>query len=327
MPFQVAVTYLPNKGQRQVIHSVLDDIAEIRYLPDLADQDRVATLERAEVILAKSFAMAEMTPHDVALLKKARLVQLIFAGADNTPFASIPENITVASNAGAFASPLAEHVLAMTLCLAKSILPRHRQLAKGNFERSGFSKELKGGVCGIIGLGGNGDAIARLMKKMGMQVQGINRSATSTCPLDFIGTPGDMDNLLQTSDVVVLTVPLTRETRHLIGQRELKLMKPDAILINVARGKVIDQEALFAHLKVTSSFGVGIDTWWSEPGMPGGFTLDYPFFDLPNVVGSPHNADHVKGSMAAATKAAAENIRSFLKGRDIKGVINRMDYV
>jgi phosphoglycerate dehydrogenase-like enzyme len=327
MTFQIAVTYSADEHERRVIHSVLADISDILYIAELEGQRRSSALGKADAILSRSFDEAEIGWHEAALLKRARFIQLIFAGADRIPFASIPENVSMASNVGAFANPLAEHVLAMVLCLAKSIIPKHNRLADGHFDLSGTSKELRGGICGIIGMGGNGGAIARLMKGVGMDVHGINRSATTAFPLDFIGTPADMEAVLKRSDVAVLTVPLTRQTFHLIGRHELQLMKPDGILINVARGKVIEQQALYDHLRATPSFGAGIDTWWSEPGDPGGFRLDYPFFDLPNFVGSPHNADDVPGIMTTAAKIAAENIRRFLEGKKIRGKLDRSDYI
>lgn len=327
MTFQIAITYIANERERRVLHSVLDDISDILYLADLKAHERASVLEKADVILSRSFAETEIELQEVVQLKSTRLIQLIFAGADNVPFAAIPENITVASNVGAFANPLAEHVLAMVFCLAKSIIPRHLQLVSGNFNQSAYNKELRGSICGIIGMGGNGAAIARLMKGVGMKVHGINRSASSPFPLDFIGASADMDAVLRRSDIVVLTAPLTRQTLNLIGRRELQIMKPEGILINVARGKVIEQQALYNHLRATPSFSAGIDTWWSEPGDPEGFKLDYPFFDLPNLVGSPHNADDVPGIMTVATKIAAENIRHFLEGKAIRGKVNRADYV
>ena len=187
MTVQVVVSYRANEREKGVIHSELGDISNIRYLADLKTHRRASALGKADVILSKSLAKAEIELEEAACLQNTRLIQLIFAGADKVPFAAIPENITVASNVGAFAIPLAEHVLAMVFCLAKSILPKHLQLSKGHFEQSGYNKELRGGICGIIGMGGNGAAIARLMKAVGMQVHGINRSATSSHPLDFIG--------------------------------------------------------------------------------------------------------------------------------------------
>ena len=327
MTFKIAITYIANERERHAIHTVLDDIADIIYLPDQKAHERASALEKTDAILSRSFSKTEITSREARQMTRTRLIQLVFAGADKVQFSAIPETITVASNAGAFASPLAEHVLAMTLCLAKSIMPRHLQLANGDFNQSGYNKALKDGVCGIIGMGGNGIAIAHLMKGVGMQVHGINRSATSSLALDFIGGPDDMDAVLRRSDVVVLTPPLTRQTRNLIGSHELQIMKPDAILINIARGKVVDQEALYKHLKTTPSFSAGIDTWWSEPGDPQGFKLDFPFFELPNLVGSPHNADDVPGVMTAATKMAAENIRHFLEGKAIRGRVDRADYM
>lgn len=325
--FQIAVTYPANERERRAIHAVLDDISNILYVSDLKAPGRGQVLRKADVILSKSFAQTEIRPQEIMQLKHARLIQLVFAGADSIPFEFIPENIAVASNVGAFAEPLAEHVLAMTLCLAKSILPRHLELGHGNFNQTVYNKQLRGGICGIIGMGGNGIAIARLMKAVGMEVHGINRCARSSFPLDFIGSPADMDTVLKRSDVVVLAVPLTRQTLHLVGRHELQIMKPDAILINVARGKVVDQRALYTHLKSRPSFGAGIDTWWFEPDDPSGFKLDYPFFDLPNLVGSPHNADDVPGAMTAATKSAAQNIHRFLEGKAVRGKISRADYV
>ncbi len=327
MPFQIVVTYLPTETQKQAIHTVLDNIATIQYLPDLTEPERLSALETTDAILANNWSPTEITAQETRYLKRTRMIQLMFAGADKVPFNSIPASITVASNVGAFAEPLAEHVLAMTLCLAKSILPRHLELARGTFDPAGYNQELKGSICGIVGMGGNGAAIARLMQAVGMQVHGINRSGTSPVPLNFVGNLDDLDTLLAKSDVLVLTVPLNKETVNLIGKRELQLMKPHAILINVARGKVIDQQALYEHLKATPSFRAGVDTWWSEPGSPDGFKLDYPFFDLPNLVGSPHNADDVPGAMTAAAKAAAKNIRRFLEGKKIQGKINRSDYI
>ncbi len=327
MPFQIAITYSPTKSQKEAIHATLDEIAAIQYLPELTGSKRLSALEAADVILANSWSATEITAQETRHLKKVRLIQLMFAGADKVPFESIPEGIALASNVGAFAEPLAEHVLAMTLCLAKSILPRHLELAKGDFNQSVYNKKIQGGICGIIGMGGNGAAIARLMQAVGMQVHSINRSGTSPVPLNFVGNLDDLDILLSKSDIIVLTVPLTNDTINLIGRRELRRMKPDAILINVARGKVIDQQALYEHLKATPTFGAGIDTWWSEPGSPDGFKLNYPFFDLPNFIGSPHNADDVPGAMTAASQLAAENIRRFLEDGEIRGKINRSDYI
>ena len=160
-----------------------------------------------------------------------------------------------------------------------------------------------------------------------MKVFGINRSGKTDAPVDFMGNVTDMKKVLQAADVIVVTTPLTRETRNLLGKKELDWMKSDAILINVGRGDVIDQQALYEHLASNPDFRAGIDTWWSEPSSGEDFILEYPFCKLPNFIGSPHNADHVPGSMPHATRLALENVKHFLLGEDIPGVLDRNDYL
>ena len=323
----VLVTYPPNEAEKEIIREVLNDIADIQFLADSAGNERTDLLAGADIIVALSFSPKEIAPAEVSRLGKVQFIQLVYAGADHLPFAQLPADILLAGNTGAFAEPLAEHVLALTLALAKNLLPRHKLLCEGRFDRSGYNRNLKGGICAILGMGGNGTKIAEIMRAAGMKVYGINRRGLSECPLDFMGTVADMQHVLQVSDVVVVTVPLTRETRHLLGKKELEWMKPDAILINVGRGDVIDQQALFSHLTSNPGFLAGIDTWWSEPIEGQDYTLDYPFCDLPNFIGSPHVADHVPGMLPVATGQALQNVKNYLLGKDIRGVLNRSDYL
>ncbi len=326
MPKHVLVAYDPGEKKKNVIADVLSGTARISYLPDLSAAEKDRVLAEADVVLGKSLSIREIRPEDLKKMQNLRFIQAVFAGADNIPFHQIPDRIIVACNPGAFAQPIAEHVLAMTLCLAKSLLVNHRLLAEGRFEQETLNKPLKDQICGIVGLGGNGRETAKIMQAAGMRIYGINRSGTCDLPVDFLGTMKDLPAVLRESDVLVLCVPLTRETRGLIGEKELKQMKPEAILINVARGDVINQEALYRHLADNPKFCAGIDTWWKEPGTHGVFTLDYPFFELPNLLGSPHNADDVPGVMTAALKRAAENIRQFLNDQKIFGRVDRNDY-
>ena len=104
-------------------------------------------------------------------------------------------------------------------------------------------------------------------------------------------------------------------------------MKPDAILVNVARGAIIDEKALYNHVKSHPSFLVGIDAWWTEPFMHGRFRMEYPFLELPNVLGSPHNSGVVPHVLVDATRQAVENVKYFLKGEKVMGIVQREDYL
>ena len=323
----ILVTYAPGEAEKEIYREILEDIADVHYLTEASENERTKLLDGADVIIALSFSQREIGHAEVSRMRKVRFIQLIYAGADNIPFALIPDDVILASNAGAFAEPIAEHVLALTLALAKNLFPKYKLLCDGRFDRSGFNRELKGGICGIIGYGGNGRKIARIMQAMGMKVYAINRSGKTDAAVDFMGTVRDLKKVLQAADVVVATTPLTRETRNMLGRKELEWMKPDAILINVGRGDVIDQQALYAHLKSNPDFRAGIDTWWSEPMGQEAFKLDYPFFDLPNIIGSPHVADHVPHSIPNSTRLALGNVRNYLLGNKIRGILNRKDYL
>ena len=326
MKKNIAVTYSPREEIRAIYDDILGDLAGIHFLQGPKDQDRIRLLESADVLVALSFSEKEIDRRDISYLQSLRFIQLVYAGADNIPFDIIPQGIILASNVGAFAEPIAEHVLALVLALAKNIIPDCRMLGEGQFDRTGFNQELKGGVCAIVGFGGNGKAIARTMQMMGMKIFGINRSGTTEAPVELVGKVSDLKKALEVADVVVVTTPLNRETRDLIGKKELEWMKDEAILINVGRGAVINQKALYDHLKSYPNFRAGIDTWWSEPPDRGEFVLDFPFFKLPNIIGSPHCADHVPRSIPRATLQALVNVRKFLEGEEIRGKLNRDDY-
>ena len=324
---KILVTYAPDEEEKEIYRDVLEGIADVHYLTEAAEKERTELLERADILIALSFSQREIGHTETSRLGNVGFIQLIYAGADNIPFALLPDDIILASNAGAFAKPIAEHVLALTLALAKNLFPKYKLLCDGRFIRSGFNREIRGGICGVIGFGGNGREISKTMRAMGMKVYGINRSGKTEANVDFMGTVRDMKEVLQAADVVVVTTPLTRETRNMLGKKQLEWMKPDAILINVGRGDVIDQQALYEHLKSNPDFRAGIDTWWSEPICQETFKLDYPFFDLPNIIGSPHNADEVKGTMTQATRLALENVKNFLMGDEIHGILNSSDYL
>ena len=327
MDKKIIVIYQPGAEEKDIYREVLENLAQVYYLKEESESNRSRLLKAAEIVVALSFSQKEIHSEEIPLLQNTRFIQLIYAGADNIPFEHIPAGIILAGNVGAFAAPLAEHVLALTLALAKKLVPKNKLLQDGKFDRTGFNQELKGGICGIVGLGGNGKKIAGTMQAMGMHIYGVNRTGQTDASVDFIGTVDDLRKVLEASDVVVLATPLTRATRDMIGKKELDWMKEDAILINVGRGDVVNQKALYDHLKSHPEFRAGIDTWWSEPVEPGPFKLEYPFFELPNIIGSPHCADHVPGAMSHATRSALGNVKKFLMGHEIRGRLHRQDYL
>ena len=239
----LVVVYELEGNGRKIVSDALDGAAEAIYLPDLDDAARADALRNADAVLART--TRELRQGEIALLKDTRLVQFINAGIDFVPLAELPAGVPVATNGGAYAEPMAEHALAMALAAAKRLLVEHAALAHGEFNQFTRNRMLAGGVCGILGFGGIGVATARLARGIGMKVHAINRRGRSEEPTDWIGTPDQLDMLLAASDVLVVCTPLTPATLGMIGAPQLARMKEDAILVNVARGEIVDERALY----------------------------------------------------------------------------------
>jgi glycerate dehydrogenase len=322
----VAVTYPVDDEFTRINTGVLDGSARVVFLHGRPEDEFREVVRQANALIG--WHLGEELPagilHDSPQM---RFVQLLSAGADAVDFGAIPERLILASNAGAYAEPMAEHVMAMALALAKRLPQRHAALARGEFHMWDPVLTLDGAVCAILGLGGIGKATARLMRAFGMRIHAINSTGRTSEQVEFIGTLADLDQVLAAADVVVMALPLIKATRGLIGARELGLMKPTAILVNVSRAAIVDERALYEHLRDHPEFCAGIDTWWHEPVPGSGFSTRYPFFDLPNMIGSPHNSGVVDGALEFGAVKAAENVRRFLYGEAVIGVVRREDYL
>jgi phosphoglycerate dehydrogenase-like enzyme len=322
----VAISYAVNDETRQANLDALKDAARVVFLQDQQPSQRLETLRRAEALIAWRLGR-ELSPDQLAHATRLRLIQFQSVGVDNVDFTAIPAGILVADNAGAYARPMAEHVMAMTLSLAKRLPQRHAALARGQFDQQTPSLTLDGAVCAILGFGGIGKRTAALMRAFGGRIHAVNTSGQTTEPVEFAGTLADLDTVLAAADVLVISLPLTRATRGLIGDQQLARMKPSAILVNVARAGIVDQGALYEHLRANPNFSAGIDTWWHEPPLGEDFRTDYPFFDLPNVLGSPHNSAIVAGSHAFAARHAAANVGRYLQSGSLAGTVRREEYL
>jgi glycerate dehydrogenase len=321
----IVVTYSVGDKRRSQLKDLLGREARLSFLADMPAGLREQTLIDADVLLSWNLPK-ELLPAGPSLLRKVKMIQLLSAGADHLPFSELRSDIVIASNIGAYADPMSEHVLAMALALAKNLMREHQNLIRGEFNQSVMNRLLAGSVCGIIGFGGIGRATARLMRGLGVRIYAVNTSGRTDEPVEYIGTLKDLEHVLSSSDFVSISLPLMKATRGLIGKRELGWMKPDAILINVARGAVIDEEALYEHLRSHPRFQAGLDVWWIEPFSSGEFKTTYPLLSLPNILGSPHNSAMVPGINEEGVRRAVENVKRFLRGEPIAGLVKPEDY-
>jgi len=146
MKKNIIVSYSPDEDAKMLFPEILGDLGHIDFLPEKDDSDRIRLLAGADVVVALSFAEQEIHESEISHLRNLRFIQLVYAGADHIPFSLIPKNILMASNVGAFAEPIAEHVLGLVLALAKNLLPNYKKLAAGRFDRDCYNQELKGAV-------------------------------------------------------------------------------------------------------------------------------------------------------------------------------------
>jgi len=315
---------LPDPRVKGIIESGLGGICSITYIEEA--RDRRLAMEQADAVLSWN-PNNELSDWECQMLKKAKFMQLLSAGADHVKFDMFPYSLAIAGNVGAYSGPMAEHVMAMALALAKNLQAEHNKLKAGNFDQMTMNKAIAGKNCAILGFGGIGKAAAKLMRAFGAKIFAVNTSGKTDEKVDFIGTIKEIEHVLKNADFIVVSMPLARSTRGLIGAKELAWMKKDAILVNVARGEIIDEKAFYEHMKANTGFKAGIDAWWVEPFRHGKFEMHYPFLDLPNVLGSPHNSAMVPEAMPEAIKEAVDNVRNFIKGEKVKGVFDRKEYI
>ena len=309
----LAIAAVSDASRRALIEQAADEAGDIIYLTDLDEAQQRETLGKATAIYAQH---TNQLPDDVGDLlgTDCKLLQFHSAGVDYLPLAKMPKDLPIAGNGGAFAEPMAEHGLAMTMAAAKRLFIEHDRLKTGEFNQFIRNKMLAGGVAGILGFGGIGVATASLLRGIGMKVHAIKRSGQTDEPVGWIGTPDQLDEMLAAADVLILSLPLSQKTEKMLNAEKLALMKPDAILVNLARGEIIDEAALYAHLVANPDFIACLDAWWVEPVRHGKFEMGFPFLDLPNVIGSPHNSASVGAWRGVAVQRAIENCARALKG-------------
>jgi len=323
----VAVTFDPVEEQKKAINLILEPRARVVYLKNYDSLRRGEVLGRTEILFCDNFASSEISREEVSGCKALKFIQTLYAGVDKTPFENLPKNVHLASNAGAFAGPVSEHTMALTLTCAKKIFPKEDLMRKGRFDRTPSNKQLSGGICVVVGFGGIGRAVAQKMRAFGMAIHVVNRSGGSENGTDRAWSLSDIDTILPFADVVVLSIPLTTETRGLFNRRRLEIMKDDAILVNVSRAPIIIHDDLLEHLQSNPRFFFGSDVWWREPEGEEALLSNDPILGLPNVVATPHNADCVPGAELVATEKASENIRRYLEGKSPQCLVNLNDYL
>ncbi len=269
---------------------------------------------------------------------RLRWIQFPFAGIDHVANAAIISNpdVRVTTSSGTMASQVAEYILAMLLGLGHHLPELISQQRRVEWPRDTWERfsprELRGSTVGIIGYGSIGRQLARLLQPFGVEILATKQNAMHPEDHGYIpdemGDPqGEMvhklypaqalKSMIKKSDFVVVCVPLTPETRNLIGQQELAAFKPEAYLIDVSRGGIVDQTALLAALKDRKLAGAAVDVFPVEP-----LPEDSPLWKAPNLVLTPHIAGISTYFNQRALQLFIENLRRYMAGQTLLNIFD-----
>ena len=253
-------------------------------------------------------------------LPRLRWFHTFSAGVDHPVFRTLVERGVLLTNSpGTTREPIAQYVVAMMLRVVK----RMDAWAQAQRERRWQpieSDELTAKTVGIVGVGRIGGELARLAKAFRMRVIGCRRRQRRMRFVDELVPPERLPDLLARSDFVVLALPLTAETERLIGERELRAMRPQAWLINVSRGRVVQEEALVRALKEGWIGGACLDVFEEEP-----LPKESELWSLSNVVVTPHNSGWSPLNLERGTEVFLDNLRRFVSGRPLRNRVRASD--
>jgi len=271
----------------------------------------IDSLEGFDVLIP---TMSQITGDIMDKGDRLRLIQQCGAGLEGVDIeAARRRNILVAnvpSGISGNADSVAELGIYMMIGLSRDVRKMTRNFANQKMGEP-RGKALTGRTVGLVGLGGIGQALVKRLKTFGVRLIGVKRhdpqAARKEFGLEWIGGPNDFKELLTRSDFVMLCLPVTAETKHLMNRESLSFMKTDAFLINLSRGGLIDRDALLEALATRRIAGAGLDVFWEEPPDP-----NDPIFDH-NVLATPHIGGSTDVSMQGIVSVVAENIRRIEK--------------
>jgi phosphoglycerate dehydrogenase-like enzyme len=251
--------------------------------------------------------------------RKLKWLQILTAGYDNAKQFGIPAGAQITNVGDALAPAVGLHAVSLLLTLQRQVPAFVKNQEKHGWDRSAAARVTMpfGSTAAVLGFGHIGREIARIMRALGAHVIGVSRTGAADNGADEMAPIAALDDVLKRSDAIMISLPLDDATHHLINARTLSLCKKNAIIVNIARGGIIDQIALTEALKAGTIAGAGIDVTDPEPLPP-----EHPLWDAPNLYLSPHLAG-AAGSMTTEriASAAADNLERFRRGEALKYVV------
>ncbi len=293
----------------------------VAYVPQLTPWVELGVDDRRALHQAHAVIMGRVLRTEAAafsLAPQLRVIALHTSGSDNVDLdEATRRNVVVTNVKGVNAEQCAEFAMGLMLCVTRQILTGDRAIRAGLWaSRTHTSMDVHGATVGVIGLGQIAKAFVTRARAFGVRILVYTRTPDAMAAEELGIEYATLHEVLSNSDIVCLFASLTAETHHMIGRLQLSLMKPSAFLINIARGELVDQEALLEALRSGQIAGAGLDVFEVEP------LLASPFFALDNVVLTPHQAGLTRGGKVGAALRAARNALEVLQGGFPSDAIN-----
>jgi len=303
------------------VQRLRDEFPQHTFTRADSDEETLRAIPPADVAFS-----SRITPAHLAAAFCLRWIHSPAAGVGAMLFPDMVASPVVMTNSrGNSSVTIAEHVIAVTLALLRDLpLAQRRQAervwAQNEFDAGASIRTLRGARVLVVGLGSIGSETARLAVAFGAEVVGLRRRPELDGPDGMVSVlaPASLHHELPRADVVVLAAPQTSETWNLIGDRELSLMKPDAVLVNVSRGKLVDEAALVRALDSHRLRGAALDVFEHEP-----LDAASPLWGRPDVLITPHVSGFHAGYWPEATRLFAENLRRFEAGQPLENLVDK----
>ncbi len=284
----------------------------------LTDEDVIDLCCEADTIMTSQAIISQKA---IETLGKCRHIARMGTGFDNIDHVAAGQcGIPVTNVPGFCTREVATHAVLVALACDRQLIYLDQQLRQGHWRQLDLcdtAERLEGRVFGVVGFGAIGQAAARRAAAFGLKLLFYDPYLKAS-PADLPAEKCDsLDDLLRQSDFVSLHTALTSESNFLIGSRELELMKPTAVLVNTARGAVVDQDALIAALEGGQIAAAGLDVFDPEP-----LPMDSPLCQMENVILSPHTSGHTKGSMSEVKRRTVEEVVRGLRGEPLQHIVN-----
>ena len=309
----------PRLGEAGV-RALRESGSRVIYLPEGGGRAEVEEIMAREAVDAVISRTVELSAAAITSCPTLRVVTKHGVGVGNIDVAAATaRGIPVFTTPGANAQSVAELTIALMFGAARRVAWMDAEIRQGRWSRAQDGRQLAGATLGLVGAGQIGQRVARVAAATGMRVLAFDPGFGLNSPVQEVTMVGSLDELLRQADVLSLHVPLSERTRGLIGAEQLALLPADAIVLNTARGEIIDEPALIDALRSGQVFAAGLDTTWTEPMEQGN-----PLLECRNVVVTPHVGGSTPAALEAMALAAAQNVLGYLQGAlpDARSCVN-----